>query len=104
MKTPEEIKKGLELCRREESDGISICDTCPYDDGGYDMCACTGRLSQDALSIIQQLEGERDEALELIGKLIVILKKYPNAATNGCAYDAYKEIKKYLLNLRGACK
>lgn len=93
MKTPDEIKKGLECCKN------GLCVDCPYVGG-----ECGENKNGDAIAYIRQLEGERDEALELIGKLIVILKKYPNAATNGCAYGAYKEIQKYLLNLRGACK
>lgn len=50
---------------------------------------------------LDQVTRERDAETELIGKLIFILKKYPNAATNGCAYDAYMEIKKWLLDMRG---
>jgi hypothetical protein len=50
---------------------------------------------------LEQVTRERDAETELIGKLIVILKKYPNAATNGCAYEAYREIKKWLLDMRG---
>ena len=50
---------------------------------------------------LEQVTRERDAETELIGKLIVILKKYPNAATNGCAYKAYSEIKKWMLDMRG---
>lgn len=86
MKTPEEIKKGLE-------------NTAYY----WEMRngACAGyKLLKDALALIQQLEDEREDALKLIGRLIVILKKYPNAATNGCAYAAHEEIKKWLLHIK----
>lgn len=54
-----------------------------------------------SLGVYEQVTRERDAETELIGKLIVILKKYPNAATNGCAYEAYREIKKWLLDMRG---
>lgn len=56
MKTPDEIKKGLGLCQREAPSEEMGCSLCPYDDGGYDMCECTGCLSKDALTYIQQLE------------------------------------------------
>ena len=94
MKTPDEIKKGLE-------DGV------PYHVHkgeaylGYIALAGTQHKMSDALAYIQQLERERDAAVECIGKLMVILKKYPYAATNGCAYQAYCEIQKYVENMRG---
>ena len=49
-----------------------------------------------------QLERERDVAVECIGRLMVILKTYPYAAKNGCAYQEYCEIQKYVENMRGA--
>lgn len=58
MKTPEEIKKGLKFCTREHHSADPLCGSCPYDDGGFDMVACTGSLSQDALAYIRQLEQE----------------------------------------------
>ena len=52
MKTLEETKKGLECCGK-----VDHCKGhCPYDGLGYSIVACTGRLSRDALSHIQQLE------------------------------------------------
>ena len=50
MKTPEEIKKGLEVCATLDGD----CENCPYDDGMQIMCV--DRLRKDALSYIVQLE------------------------------------------------
>lgn len=57
MKTPEEIKKGLEACIAGE------CHTkrhdCPYREEGE----CTLEVMEDALALIQQLERERDAAV-----------------------------------------
>jgi hypothetical protein len=49
MRTPEEIKKGLEICTADES-----CRGCPYDNGNCDM-----QLERDALAYIQQLEAQQ---------------------------------------------
>ena len=46
MKTPEEIKKGLEICIADKS-----CRDCPYHNGN-----CGMQLERDALAYIQQLE------------------------------------------------
>ena len=106
MKKPDEIKKGLLFC----GDVGHGCAGCPYDND----CRNQGdgeSPEMDAIEYINRLESrlaqserEREEAVSLIGKLIVILKKYPNAATNMCAYEAYMEIKKYLLDMRGVCE
>ena len=53
MKTPEEIKKGLECCTH------ATCNGCPY---AQDGCA-TNREMIDALEYIQQLEKEHDALL-----------------------------------------
>lgn len=51
MKTPEEIKRGLECC------AMSVCDNCPYKDcDSYDEC--TAALAADALASIHGLEKE----------------------------------------------
>lgn len=50
MKTPEEIKKGLELCGVLDGD----CENCAYDDGPQNFC--DDRLRRDALTYILQLE------------------------------------------------
>ena len=52
MKTPEEIKKGLERCK----DDRCICDECEFSDGNVKKWRS---LMSDALSYIEQLE-ERD--------------------------------------------
>ncbi len=57
MKTPEEIKKGLECCL--SVDALACC-KCPYSGNG---CGEDEEL-KDALAYIQQLERERDAAVE----------------------------------------
>lgn len=61
MNTPDEIKKGLE-CRIAGGDGRCnlYCVSCPYFSAGYSLSAAT----KDALAYIQQLERERDAAVE----------------------------------------
>ena len=49
MKTPEEIKKGLEICIADEN-----CRGCPYDNGNCDM-----QLERDTLTYIQKLEAQQ---------------------------------------------
>lgn len=54
MKTPEEIKLGLEKCRLEDS-----CENgCPYHHEG-----CGDEMRKDALAYIRALEAERDAAV-----------------------------------------
>ena len=50
MKTPEEIKKGLEACRADECHGHHT--GCPYDDDFF----CIMHICGDALAYIEQLE------------------------------------------------
>lgn len=50
MKTPEEIKKGLECCGVLDGD----CENCPYDDGK--QLACADRSRKDAIAYIIHLE------------------------------------------------
>lgn len=57
-RTPEEIKKGLECCSKLKTN----CSECPYrpqNDGG-----CMNEMVPAALAYIQQLERERDAAVE----------------------------------------
>ena len=53
MKSPEDIKKGLECCNT-----FNDCQECPYDkaDGSW---ACTVERNADALAYIQQLEANQ---------------------------------------------
>lgn len=59
MKTPEEIKKGLECCTH------ATCNGCPY---AQDGCA-TNREMIDALDYIQQLENHIGELTEMVARL-----------------------------------
>lgn len=51
MKTPDEIKKGLECCMMEECFGEK--ENCPYT---ADPALCVGVMCEDALAYIKQLE------------------------------------------------
>lgn len=53
MKTPDEIKKGLECCT------IPVCAECPYDS----EASCVVK-NEDALALIQQLEEKYARAME----------------------------------------
>lgn len=59
-RTPEEIKKGLELCR------VGKCSECPYREECDEHLACGGDMLpadvvlNDIAALIQQLEAERD--------------------------------------------
>lgn len=68
MKSPDEIKKGLECCLGDCHN--YHCEECPYadhDTQNYDGCTDNGRqLSDDALALIQQLEAERDKAVNAL--------------------------------------
>lgn len=56
MKSPDEIKKGLELCQHTSYNGCCRChEGCPY--RFTDRC---DHLRRDALAYIQQLEAELD--------------------------------------------
>ena len=60
MKTAEEIKKGLECCM-----GVADCLACPYKKEHSDGSkSCVETSTKDALAYIQQLERERDAAVE----------------------------------------
>lgn len=55
MKTPEEIKKGLEVCTRDGNEKLTECEGCPYGVDGQFICAIT-QMMKDALAYISQLE------------------------------------------------
>lgn len=57
MKTPEEIKKGLDCCQT-----VVRCDGCTYKDIGNIVAECTAALCGDALAYIQQLESRLAKA------------------------------------------
>lgn len=63
MKTPEEIKKGLECCHNEVA---CECEDCPYSMEGGETLNCDFLLGEDALAYIRQIEAERDAAVKAI--------------------------------------
>lgn len=74
MKTPDEIKKGLECCA-----DVGRCNTdCPYGDDWHPKCII--KKSGDALAYIQQLERERAAAVEQM--------KRSNCCCTFCKYDS----------------
>lgn len=81
-KTPDEIKKGLECCQHDPYNGLCHCDNgCPY--WPIDKC---DQLRKDALAYIQQLEREKNAAIEDIKKAALFLCqtcKYHHAMVDG---------------------
>lgn len=69
MKTPEEIKKGLECCGNSGN-----CKGCPYD-GGYELCM--GTLAEDALAYVQQLEQRLVEVNKTSPRWISVKDRLP---------------------------
>ena len=63
MKTPEEIKKGLESCGSDECHGHHT--DCPYEDD----LLCTMHICGDARAYIQQLENHIGEFTENVAQL-----------------------------------
>lgn len=57
-KTPDEIKKGLECCHVGQA---CECTDCPYSDEGEETMNCDFLLGEDALALIQQLEAQNAE-------------------------------------------
>ena len=67
MKTPDEIKKGLDCCNQFRSGGHwNICSKCPCDIG---KGRCDGTLETDALTYIQQLEADNAQQARCIENL-----------------------------------
>lgn len=56
MKTPEEIKKGIECCLCDLLE--RRCEECPYANGGCETTTCERELGADALALIRQLEAK----------------------------------------------
>lgn len=57
MKTPEEIKKGLECCDFEHWQGRK-CEQCPYMNADDEWCDSMDEIRGDAIAYIQQLESQ----------------------------------------------
>jgi hypothetical protein len=77
MKTPDEIKKGLEVC----SDALetSNCPNCPY----YKVSGCADKVLVDARALIQQLEAkdaEKDQRIAELEQELSAVKQERDAA------------------------
>lgn len=79
MKTPEDIKKGLECCKSNPT-----CSVCPY----YNEDDCKV-MESDALAYIQQLEQEKTALLGVL-KEVDLYGECPNCKHNGvCDCEEY---------------
>lgn len=66
MKTPEEIKKGLELCSADY--GNVNCNKCTYECDPY-SASCITELEKDAITYIQQLEAAQPKWISVEDRL-----------------------------------
>lgn len=62
MKTPAEIKKGLEYCINE----LYVCESCPYHE--YIGLGCTRMRNEDALDYIERLEKHTRNLMEMVSE------------------------------------
>lgn len=72
MKTPEEIKKGLEHCKH-----IAPCMDCVYSDLRDTKYTCETTLLSDALAYIQQLEHQLRDIPKMVPKWISMEEQTP---------------------------
>lgn len=70
VKTPEEIKKGMECCKNGE------CENCRYIDGSGHW-SCVGRLINDIFAYIQQLEQRLVEVNKTSPRWISVKERLP---------------------------
>lgn len=77
MRTPEEIKKGLECCSKNDP---YPCSGCPYERDELIADAWRCNLNADALSYIQQLEHERN----------ALVRDLCNADQNNCEFCKHR--------------
>lgn len=77
MKTPEEIKKGLEICIADKS-----CRDCPYNNGNCDM-----QLERDALAYIQQLEDHIGDLTKMVPRWISVKEQEPERLQRALVYS-----------------
>lgn len=80
MKTPDEIKKGLECCILECDDTslVDHCRACPYRPNGL----CFRSLLKDNLAYIQQLEDHLRGVTKMVPKWISVKEKLPENDDN----------------------
>ena len=77
MKTPEEIKKGLEICIADKS-----CRDCPYNNGN-----CYMQIVRDALAYIQQLEDHIGDLTNMVPRWISIKEREPIRLQRALVYS-----------------
>lgn len=110
MKTPYEIKKGLECCAE-----ISVCSECPYHNPDSYGGECVEDKSKDGLNYINQLENHIGELTEKVSQLeaaqpkwISVEERLPNAGEkvmirgvkNGMQIGAFSGITRHGKNRR----
>lgn len=97
MKTPEEVKKGLEVCcpKYDGAAWINCYLECPYKPEGH---WCKGVLHKDVLAYIKQLEQrltqaerERDAAVHDLKLADELDCEYCKHQFGGCTYDGCKQ-------------
>ena len=77
MKTPEEIKKGLEICIADKN-----CRDCPYRNGN-----CGMQLERDALAYIQQLEDHIGDLTNMVPRWISVNEREPRRLQRALIYS-----------------
>ena len=89
MKSPDEIKKGLEICSCDED--RDKCVRCPYFDG-----TCRNDLNaieKDALALIQQLEAQNAELIKIIEQLQTVGSEMEELLwLGGCDTCKYRDV------------
>ena len=85
MKTPDEIKKGLEVCNIWMDDEPNHCLECPY------FCTkdCADTLMNHALALIQQLQSDNAEKDQRIQQLEAERDAALEDKRGECTYCAY---------------
>lgn len=77
MKTPDEIKKGLECCITDD-DGYAKCSDCPY--VGSEEWGCKfGAVERDALEYIQRIEDQFREDAKKTPSWISVNDRLPDS-------------------------
>lgn len=91
MKTPEEIKKGLECKTRLRPGSTTVCDCQCYECDVYVPGYPNGELWCDALAYIQQLEDAIDKTTQLMQSATEVIKKNQEQLES-----TYSQVKKAL--------
>lgn len=84
MKTPEEIKKGMEICFLKPNPKLS-CAGCPYGD----MRVCGNDLGVDILAYIQQLEAAAPKWISVKDELPPVGERVLACAGGRVVYEAF---------------